>query len=77
MISWMYNHCFSYKKPKATPTKVDLVKQEVLIKLYEKLLTKTSEDEPILFGDDVHPTMATKMAVLKSLTDMTEQATKN
>jgi transposase len=61
MTSWMHNHGFSYKKPKATPAKADPVKQEAFIQFYEKLLTETPDDEPILFGDGVHPTMATKV----------------
>jgi transposase len=61
MTSWMHNHGFSFKKPKGTPAKADPVKQEAFIQAYEKLLTETPEDEPILFGDGVHPTMATKV----------------
>lgn len=60
MTSWMHDHGFSYKKPKGTPAKADPAKQEIFIKEYEKLLNTTPEDEPILFGDGVHPTMATK-----------------
>lgn len=61
MTSWMHNHGFSYKKPKATPAKADPVQQEAFIQFYEKLLTETQEDETVLFGDGVHPTMATKV----------------
>ena len=61
MTSWMHNHGFSFKKPKGTPAKADPVRQEAFIQVYEKLLTETPEDEPILFGDGVHPTMATKV----------------
>lgn len=61
MTSWLHNHGFSYKKPKATPAKADPEKQEAFIQFYEKLLRETPEDEPILFGDGVHPTMATKV----------------
>lgn len=61
MTSWMHNHGFSYKKPKGTPAKANLAKQEVFIAEYEKLINTTSEDEPILFGDGVHPTIATKI----------------
>ncbi len=61
MTSWMHNHGFSFKKPKGTPAKADPVKQEAFIQAYEKLLNKTPADEPILFGDGVHPTMATKV----------------
>lgn len=61
MTSWMHSHGFSFKKPKGTPAKADPVRQEAFIQVYEKLLTETPEDEPILFGDGVHPTMATKV----------------
>lgn len=62
MTSWMHTHGFSFKKPKGTPAKADPVKQEAFIQAYETLLNATPEDEPILFGDGVHPTMATKVA---------------
>jgi transposase len=61
MTSWLHNHKFSYKKPKGTPAKADPGRQEAFIQSYEKLLNETPEDEPILFGDGVHPTMATKV----------------
>ena len=61
MTSWLKVHGFSYKKPKGTPAKADPVKQEAWIKAYEELMKTTPEDEPILFGDGVHPTMATKI----------------
>jgi transposase len=61
MTSWMHTHGFSFKKPKGTPAKADPVRQEAFIQAYEKLLTETPENEPILFGDGVHPTMATKV----------------
>jgi transposase len=60
MRSWLHVHNFSYKKPKNTPAKADPIKQEAFIKAYEELLRTTPEEEPILFGDGVHPTMATK-----------------
>ena len=52
---------FFFKKPKGTPLKADPVRQEAFIQAYEKLLNETPEDEPILFGDELHPTMATKV----------------
>jgi transposase len=61
MTFWLKSHGFSYKKPKGTPAKADPVKQEAFIKVYEELLKTTPEDEPIFFGDGVHPTMATKI----------------
>jgi transposase len=61
MTSWLKAHGFAYKKPKGTPAKADPIKQEAWIKAYEELMKTTPEDEPILFGDGVHPTMATKV----------------
>ena len=61
MTSWLKTHGFSYKKPKGTPAKADPVRQEAWIKTYEELMKTTPEEEPILFADGVHPTMATKI----------------
>ncbi len=36
-------------------------KQHIFIQRYKRLLKKTNKDEPILFGDGVHPTMQTKI----------------
>jgi len=62
MTPWMHAQGFSFKKPKGTPAKADPMKQEAFVRVYEKLLDHTPEDEPILFGDGVHPTMATKVS---------------
>ena len=61
MTSWLQNNGFSYKQPKATPAKADPVLQAAFIKAYNALLNATSEAEPVLFIDGVHPTMATKI----------------
>lgn len=61
MTAWMHTHNFSYKKPAARPAKADELKQQAFIKIYNDLMNSTLEDEPILFGDGVHPTMATKI----------------
>ena len=61
MRSWMRNHGFVYKKPKGMPAKANAQDQEQFIKWYENLMNKTPDDEPILFGDSVHPTQATKL----------------
>lgn len=61
MTKWLHHHQFSYKQPKGTPAKADPVLQEEFCKKYEQLLKTTPEDEPIEFGDGVHPTMATKV----------------
>lgn len=62
MTDWLHAHKFSYKKPKETPAKADPLKQQAFIKAYETLMTTTPEDEPIVFMDSVHPTMATKVS---------------
>jgi transposase len=61
MTSWLHAHNFSYKKPAPTPAKADPEQQETFIQFYHHLLNTTPDDEPILFGDGVHPTMATKV----------------
>lgn len=61
MACWLKKHGFSFKKPAATPSKADPTKQEAFVQQYENLMNSTPEDEPILFGDGVHPTMATKI----------------
>lgn len=61
MTKWLEAHDFSYKKPKGTPAKADLEKQEAFIMTYHALLATTPKTQPILFGDGVHPTMATKI----------------
>ena len=62
MTSWLKSHRFSYKKPKGTPSKADPLKQAEWVEYYETLLNTLPEDEPIEFGDGVHPTMATKVS---------------
>ena len=61
MTKWLHAHDFSYKKPHATPAKADPEKQKECIQRYERLKNDTPENEPIEFGDGVHPTMATKI----------------
>lgn len=61
LTKWLHRQGFSYKKPKGIPAKADPEKQAAFIQYYEELLNKTPEDEPIEFGDGVHPTMATKI----------------
>lgn len=62
MTKWLHAHGFSYKKPKGTPSKADPLKQKEFIIFYEKLLNETPSNEPIEFGDGVHPTMSTKVS---------------
>jgi transposase len=61
LTKWLHRQKFSYKKPKGTPAKADPEKQAAFIKYYENLLNSSNEDEPVEFGDGVHPTMATKV----------------
>jgi transposase len=60
MTKWLKEHKFSYKHPKNVPAKADLTKQEEFIEKYLALISDTPNDEPILFMDSAHPTMATK-----------------
>jgi transposase len=62
LTKWLHHHGFSYKKPKEVPAKADPIHQAAFIETYKTLLNTTLEDEPILFADGVHPTMATKVA---------------
>ena len=61
MTKWLKEHKFSYKHPKNVPAKADLEKQEEFIENYLELVTDTPMNEPILFMDSAHPTMATKV----------------
>ena len=62
MTKLLHRIGFSYKQPKGTPHKADPEKQAGFIKYYERLIENTPIDEPILFGDGAHPTMATKVS---------------
>ena len=61
MTKWLKQHDFSYKHPKSVPAKADLAKQEEFIEKYLNLVADTPANEPILFIDAAHPTMATKV----------------
>ena len=61
MTKWLKKNKFSYKKPKEVPAKADVLKQEEFIGKYLELVEKTEGNEPILFIDSAHPTMATKV----------------
>jgi transposase len=62
MTNWLKSHRFSYKKPQPTPAKADLQAQKEFISYYQELKEATPSDEPIIFLDAVHPTMATKVS---------------
>lgn len=60
---WLHRNNFSYKKPKECPAKADKIAQENFIKYYVELKNEAEKNnEPILFIDSVHPTMATKLS---------------
>ena len=61
MTKWLKEHNFSYKHPKSVPAKADIAKQEDFIEKYIGLVADTPRNEPIIFIDSVHPTMATKV----------------
>lgn len=62
MHKWLRRNGFVYKQPKGIPYKADVVAQEDFIDKYTELKASVSPDEPIIFGDGVHPTMATKIS---------------
>jgi transposase len=62
MTKWLTRNGFSYKKPKGTPAKANPEQQQAFIAYYQQLLNSIDEDEPVEFGDAVHPTMATKIS---------------
>lgn len=62
MNDWLHMHGFVYKQPKGMPAKADAAAQKEFVAKYEKLVKETAENEPILFIDSVHPTMATKIS---------------
>jgi transposase len=62
MTKWLHHNKFSYKKPKATPAKADLLKQTQFVQHYENLMNSLLANDPVLFIDSVHPTMATKIS---------------
>lgn len=58
---WLHRHGFVYKQPKGVPAKADVEQQRAFIEKYNELKSNVGPDEPILFGDGVHPTQATKL----------------
>jgi transposase len=62
MTKWLQEHDFSYKQPKVVPAKLNAQAQEQFIDQYLLLTEQTPADEPIIFIDAVHPTMATKVS---------------
>eukprot|EP00916_Digyalum_oweni_P026908 GHVL01044172.1.p1 GENE.GHVL01044172.1~~GHVL01044172.1.p1 ORF type:complete len:105 (+),score=9.92 GHVL01044172.1:211-525(+) len=62
MTKWLNRNGFSYKEPKGYPYKADLKAQEDFANKYKKLKKELSDDETLVFGDGVHPTMATKIS---------------
>jgi transposase len=61
LTKWLHQHRFSYKHPNTVPAKADVAKQEEFIEKYIELVAETPANEPILFMDSAHPTMATKV----------------
>lgn len=62
MVDWLKRHNFTYKQSRGYPSKADTQKQEEFINIYKELKESAPKEEPILFMDSVHPTMATKMS---------------
>lgn len=62
MTKWLHTHNFTFKQPKEFPAKADSDKQREFIAQYSELKEQAGADEPILFIDSTHPTMATKIS---------------
>lgn len=62
MTQWLHSHAFSYKLLKGVPAKADALQQAAFIDEYTQLKASAGADEPIIFIDSVHPTMATKIS---------------
>ena len=61
MTDWLHRNGFSYKKPHGEPAKASKSAQEAFKKTYKQLKEELGKIDVILFGDAVHPTMATKI----------------
>jgi Transposase and inactivated derivatives len=55
MTKWLKRSGFRYKKPHLVPSKADEKLQEAYLKEYEQLKREAGNQEPIYFGDSVHP----------------------
>lgn len=62
MTKWLHRNKFSFKLLKGVPCKADPEKQAEFVRKYENLMNSTLDNEPVLFIDSVHPTMATKIS---------------
>jgi transposase len=59
--NWLKVNKFSYKKPVLRPKGADPEKQAEFIKTYEQVMTQAAlNNDPVLFGDAVHPTQQTQ-----------------
>jgi transposase len=62
MTNWLNRNGFSYRKPQPVPSKANPEEQKAFVEKYREIVKTASEkDEPVLFLDAVHPTMATKI----------------
>ena len=61
MTKWLKHNGFSYKRPKAVPAKADVEQQREFVEKYLNLCEAKPENEPLVFMDSAHPTMATKV----------------
>jgi transposase len=62
MTEWLIRNDFVFKQPIGVPAKANREAQEAWVQQYEKLKEQVAPDEPILFGDSVHPSQATQLA---------------
>lgn len=62
MTQWLHQHGFSYKQPMGVPCKANSEQQAEFRREYAELKKRCKPDEPVVFLDASHPTMATKFA---------------
>ena len=63
IYQWLKKNEFTYKKPKAVPANQDISAQKEFVSFYETLMNEAAEkEEPVLFGDSVHPSQQTRPA---------------
>lgn len=55
MTEWLTKHGFTFKKPEKVPGKLNLAKQELFIKEYQKLKGSLGPRDDLYFLDAVHP----------------------
>ena len=64
LTSLLHNLGFVYKKPKRTPGKSDIEKQQEFIKQYKKIKAKLEPEDNMYFLDATHPNHSSVSAMV-------------